>query len=68
MRNTPNFLFMDDDAPPHGARIVTAGLQEVGVAFMVQPAMTPDLNPIQQLYVELVEERETPLSTGLVEG
>ncbi|KAI3376764.1 hypothetical protein L3Q82_000366 [Scortum barcoo] len=33
-QHTPNFLFMDDNAPPHRARIVTARLQEVGVPHM----------------------------------
>ncbi|KAI3370823.1 hypothetical protein L3Q82_007350 [Scortum barcoo] len=34
-QHTPNFLFMDDNAPPHRARIVTAQLQEVGVPHML---------------------------------
>uniref|UniRef100_A0A3P9K994 Tc1-like transposase DDE domain-containing protein n=1 Tax=Oryzias latipes TaxID=8090 RepID=A0A3P9K994_ORYLA len=38
--------FMDDDAPLHPARIVKAGLQEVGVPHMVWPALSPDLNPV----------------------
>uniref|UniRef100_A0A3P8RZ88 Tc1-like transposase DDE domain-containing protein n=1 Tax=Amphiprion percula TaxID=161767 RepID=A0A3P8RZ88_AMPPE len=46
-QHTPNFLFLDDNAPPHGARIITARLQEVGVPHMVWPAMSPDLNPIE---------------------
>ncbi|XP_040889325.1 chitinase-3-like protein 1 [Toxotes jaculatrix] len=46
-QHTPNFLFMDDNAPPHHARIVTARLQEVGVPHMIWPAMSPDLNPIE---------------------
>uniref|UniRef100_A0A3B3I005 Tc1-like transposase DDE domain-containing protein n=1 Tax=Oryzias latipes TaxID=8090 RepID=A0A3B3I005_ORYLA len=46
-------MFMDDPAPPHGARIVTAGLQEVGVSHTVRPAMTSDLNPIEQVWDQL---------------
>uniref|UniRef100_A0A3B3HHM7 Tc1-like transposase DDE domain-containing protein n=1 Tax=Oryzias latipes TaxID=8090 RepID=A0A3B3HHM7_ORYLA len=42
-------MFMDDNAPPHGARIATTQLQEVGVPHMVRPAMTPDLNRIEHV-------------------
>ena len=34
-QHTPDFLFMDDNAPPHPARIVTARLQEVRVPHVV---------------------------------
>uniref|UniRef100_A0A3Q1H9T5 Tc1-like transposase DDE domain-containing protein n=1 Tax=Acanthochromis polyacanthus TaxID=80966 RepID=A0A3Q1H9T5_9TELE len=40
-------MFMGDNAPPHGARIVTARLQDVRVPHMVWPAISPDLNPIE---------------------
>uniref|UniRef100_A0A3B5ACP2 Tc1-like transposase DDE domain-containing protein n=1 Tax=Stegastes partitus TaxID=144197 RepID=A0A3B5ACP2_9TELE len=52
-QHTPNFLFMDDNAPPHRARIVTTRLQEVGVPHMVWPAMSHDLNPIEQVWDQL---------------
>uniref|UniRef100_A0A3Q1G7N9 Tc1-like transposase DDE domain-containing protein n=1 Tax=Acanthochromis polyacanthus TaxID=80966 RepID=A0A3Q1G7N9_9TELE len=47
-QHTPNFLFMDDNAPPHGSRIVRARLQEVGVPHMIWPAMSPD--PIEHVW------------------
>ena len=35
----PNFIFMDDNAPPHGANIVRARIQEVGLRHMEWPAV-----------------------------
>uniref|UniRef100_A0A3B3HWW8 Tc1-like transposase DDE domain-containing protein n=1 Tax=Oryzias latipes TaxID=8090 RepID=A0A3B3HWW8_ORYLA len=58
-QHTPNFLFTDDNAPPHGARIVTAGLQEVGLPNMVWPKMTSDLNLIEPLLQLQPAEVET---------
>uniref|UniRef100_A0A3B3CQ69 Tc1-like transposase DDE domain-containing protein n=1 Tax=Oryzias melastigma TaxID=30732 RepID=A0A3B3CQ69_ORYME len=46
-------MFMDDNAPTHGARMVTVGLQKVGVAHMVWPATTYYLNPIEQVWDQL---------------
>uniref|UniRef100_A0A3B3HL71 Tc1-like transposase DDE domain-containing protein n=1 Tax=Oryzias latipes TaxID=8090 RepID=A0A3B3HL71_ORYLA len=46
-------LFMDDNAPPHGTRIVTTKLQVVGVSHMVRPAMTSDLIPIGDVWDQL---------------
>uniref|UniRef100_A0A3P9LGN6 Tc1-like transposase DDE domain-containing protein n=1 Tax=Oryzias latipes TaxID=8090 RepID=A0A3P9LGN6_ORYLA len=44
---------MDDNAPPHGARIVPAGFQKVGVSHVVWPTMTSDLNPIEHVWDHL---------------
>lgn len=41
-QQTPKFLLMDDNVPPHGDEIVTVRLQEVGLPLMVWPAMTSD--------------------------
>uniref|UniRef100_A0A3B3DNP8 Tc1-like transposase DDE domain-containing protein n=1 Tax=Oryzias melastigma TaxID=30732 RepID=A0A3B3DNP8_ORYME len=55
-------MFMDDNAPPHGARIATAGLQEVGVSNMVWPAMTSDLNSIEHVGDQLKQRLDDPTS------
>uniref|UniRef100_A0A3B3B8C7 Tc1-like transposase DDE domain-containing protein n=1 Tax=Oryzias melastigma TaxID=30732 RepID=A0A3B3B8C7_ORYME len=58
-------MFMDDNSPPHGARIVTAGLQELGVSRIVWPAMNYGLNPIEHVWDQLkqrLDDRTPPLS------
>uniref|UniRef100_A0A3B3I2Q7 Tc1-like transposase DDE domain-containing protein n=1 Tax=Oryzias latipes TaxID=8090 RepID=A0A3B3I2Q7_ORYLA len=52
---------MDDNAPPHGARIVIAGRQEVGVPNMVCPGMTPDLDPSEHVWDQLKQRLNDPL-------
>ncbi|GFX45083.1 transposable element Tcb1 transposase [Trichonephila clavipes] len=45
----PTFLLMDDNAHSHRADIVDDYLESQGIARMVWPAYSPDLNPIENL-------------------
>ena len=44
------FILMDDNARPHRARIITTFLEEHEIQRMEWPAMSPDLNPIENIW------------------
>ena len=44
------FILMDDNAPPHRARIVRDYLEQQTIVRMDWPARSPDLNPIEHCW------------------
>jgi transposase len=48
-----NFLFMQDNARPHVARVVTRYFEEVQIQKLDWPARSPDCNPIEHVWDKL---------------
>jgi transposase len=47
------FVLMDDNARPHRARIITTFLEDNNIQRIEWPAMSPDLNPIENIWAML---------------
>lgn len=46
----PNFIFMQDNAPSHSARITQAYIREHHLEILPHPSNSPDLNPIEHVW------------------
>ena len=51
-----NFVWMHDNAPPHVALRTKAYLERKGITTMEWPPMSPDLNPIKNVWSLLSKE------------
>jgi transposase len=54
-----DFLLMDVNARPHIARVVQNYLTDVNIARMVWPPRSPDLNPIEHIWDNMLREVRT---------
>ena len=51
-----NFVFQDDNARPHRARMIDNFLETNEIQRLDWPAMSPDMNPIENLWAELTRQ------------
>ena len=45
-----DFIFMDDNARPHGAQVADQFVEKNGIERMEWPARSPDCDPIENLW------------------
>ena len=50
----PDYIFQQDNAPVHTSRLVQSHFNENNISILAWPARSPELNIIENFWVELV--------------